>query len=880
MPKKGKVGKNRQDKFYQLAKEQGYRSRASFKLVQLNKRHDFLSSAAKGVIDLCAAPGGWMQVARKHMPLHAPCIGIDLVPIRPVKGCLGIQGDITSDTTKSQLKKALRTAGGDDKVDVVLNDGSPNMGKAWLQDAYTQSELTLAALKLASEFLCMGGTFVTKVFRSNDYNSLLFVMNQLFKKVNATKPSASRAESAEIYVMCIGYKAPKTIDPRFLNPKYVFRDFSDVKDGKKSAPDLILNTVFNNMKKQKRNRGGYEDGDITLFKRVSALQFCRTSRPVALLVENNEISLDVRDIAADIPREEAEQVVKLLKALPETNSEIHHCLKDLKVLSRGDFKLLLKWRKAARDKLAKLGLLEDAEDGASGEDESKKIAEKPSVNNSGESTDEEQLDEEMRKARADRLAREKRKKRKRNKAHNALQRKIDMKIVIPGDGADQSPHGNQRLFSTINSDDEQESGLYSGDSEMEHPDDYYASDDDNDNDISREKIAFRPKSDTATREAEIEAEMDHWYKEYLTRKKTDRLGAPLDSKAMRRKKKRKSMAEEAEEDDVQMNNDDSDMNVESDGDEERKLTEAAARNKKTKKAEDPIQASSRETALWFSQSVFNDESSDGGSTGVENDKPTLSADASFHAAAAKEAELLASKSDPNETEDGFEIVPMKDINALDESSESDSNGGNTSDSFHSSDYDTDEKAEMVAIGKKMRKSKRARSEVLDEAYNRYTFDDPENLPDWFADPDPFYRRRHAPVTKEEVEEMKAHIKALRNAPTKKEQEAKARRKVRLAKKMKQVNAKAASIADNEDVPANSRMKAIEDLYKKAMKSVDKSKKNRKKDYQVVKPNGRISVGKNISKGRKGGKGRVVLVDRRLKSDKRGLAKAQRTAKKK
>ena len=272
--KNKKTGKNRQDKFYHLAKEQGYRSRAAFKLVQLNKRFNFLSSAARGVIDLCAAPGGWMQVARKYIPLNAPCLGIDLVPIRPVPGCTGIIGDITADSTRADIRRELRAQPGlasDEKVDVVLNDGSPNMGKSWLQDAYTQSELTLAALRLATGFLAPGGTFVTKVFRSNDYNSLLFVMNQLFQRVNATKPAASRAESAEIYVLCTGYRAPKSIDPRMLNPKFVFKDMAatsksaidDDGSGEKKR-DLVLNTVMKAMKKNKVNRDGYADGDFTL----------------------------------------------------------------------------------------------------------------------------------------------------------------------------------------------------------------------------------------------------------------------------------------------------------------------------------------------------------------------------------------------------------------------------------------------------------------------------------------------------------------------------------------------------------------------------------------------------------------------------------------
>jgi len=212
-----KLAKGRLDKFYHLAKEQGFRSRAAYKLIQLNQKFDFLGSA-QCVVDLCAAPGSWLQVAAKHTPVGSVIIGLDLVAIRPIPNVQTFAQDITQyDKCKSIVKGAIK-----DKfnhmVDVVLNDGAPNVGASWVKDAYTQTELCLCALRLSCEILRPKGTFVTKVFRSQDYNSLLWVMNQFFEKVQAHKPSSSRNVSAEIFVVCQGYKAPKKIDPKFFDP--------------------------------------------------------------------------------------------------------------------------------------------------------------------------------------------------------------------------------------------------------------------------------------------------------------------------------------------------------------------------------------------------------------------------------------------------------------------------------------------------------------------------------------------------------------------------------------------------------------------------------------------------------------------------------------
>lgn len=224
------VKKQRLDKYYNLARERGYRARSAFKLLELDRKYNILASAHIAV-DLCAAPGGWMQILAQEMPTPRKIIGIDLDPIKPLGGdTVSFVGDITTVECRRMLVRHLEGH----QADIFVHDGAPNFGTSKDRDTFVQNDLVLHALKLSTEFLKEGGTFVTKIFRSENFFRITKVLEELFQAVDVTKPLSSRSESAEIFAVCRHFRNPEHIDPGLFDSEILFYDeLQDVDENRK-----------------------------------------------------------------------------------------------------------------------------------------------------------------------------------------------------------------------------------------------------------------------------------------------------------------------------------------------------------------------------------------------------------------------------------------------------------------------------------------------------------------------------------------------------------------------------------------------------------------------------------------------------------------------
>lgn len=268
---------------------------------------------------------------------------------------------------------------------------------------------------------------------------------------------------------------------------------------------------------------------------------------------------------------------------------------------------------------------------------------------------------------------------------------------------------------------------------------------------------------------------------------------------------------------------------------------------------------------WFSQDVFAEavEEGDLGNDGSEDDmdidehkeKPSVTKEAVKNKTKSS-AGMDNLKSQASKAEDDFEIVPAPATDSSDDSSSESSEDVDN--------YSVEEKAEILAYAKKCR-MKKQREQMLDDAYNKYMYEDEAGLPKWFAEEERRHRQPIKPVTKEEVDAMKAQFKEINARPAKKVAEAKARKKRAAMKKLEKVRKKANVISEQADISDRSKRKQIEQLYRKA------EPKKPKKEYVVAKKGVQVKAGKG-----------KVLVDRRMKKDlrKRGTGKPGKGSSKK
>ena len=205
MPKRSSSGRWKQrqarDPYVKRAQSEGFHSRAAYKLQEIDQKERLLRRVAL-VVDLGAAPGGWSQVAADAVGESGTVVAVDLLPMEAVAGVHFIQGDFCDEVVMQQLQASL--AG--DRADLVLSDMAPNISGNWSVDQPRSIHLAEVALAAAGQLLKPGGAFIAKVFQGEGFEELVRDCRGQFGTVRIRKPSASRAESREMYVVAIGFR--------------------------------------------------------------------------------------------------------------------------------------------------------------------------------------------------------------------------------------------------------------------------------------------------------------------------------------------------------------------------------------------------------------------------------------------------------------------------------------------------------------------------------------------------------------------------------------------------------------------------------------------------------------------------------------------------
>ncbi|KAF3483480.1 AdoMet-dependent rRNA methyltransferase spb1 [Arthroderma uncinatum] len=792
-----KHGKGRLDKWYRLAKEKGYRARAAFKLIQLNKKYGFLEKS-KVLLDLCAAPGSWCQVAAECMPSQSLIVGVDLSPIKAIPKVITFQSDITTDKCRATIRQHFKTW----KADTVLHDGAPNVGTAWVQDAFSQAELVLQSLKLATEFLIPGGTFVTKVFRSKDYNPLLWVFKQLFTTVEATKPPSSRNVSAEIFVVCLGFKAPKHIDPKFLDARHVFAELQDPNPNNEAK-------VFNPEKK-KRKRDGYEENDWTQHKELPATEFINTTDPISILGSYNKLSFE-QSPGGDI-------ALATLQRLPETTEEVRMCCEDLKVLGKKDFRQLLRWRIRVREKF---GLA--VKKGSNKEEETEEVAEV-------EPMDEElALQEDLKRLHERESSKNKRERRKENERKRKDIIRLQMNMTTPTEiGMEQAgPLGEGAMFKLQTAEKLPAARTVSAssmaaaiESSSEEEDD--SGDEDSDEDGDR-----------------LERQLDSLYTQYQEARES------RDAK-LRAKKSRKAYETEEWE-----GFSDEKEGEESDNDSPQSFPTAPTG--------DHVNGLSNKAAMFFDQDIFRDlgavedeEADDEPSTAKVNGVLSKKSDSAKRDTA--RGRVAASPSPSVNSENSYEEVKMGKSENFDDGDDQQQDDPWKKNGQLDVDIIT---AEAMALAHQMAKGEKTADDFVDDGFHRYSFRDVDGLPEWFLDDENEHSKIQRPTTAAAAAAIREKLRAINARPIKKVREAKGRKKFKQAQRLEKLRKKSSLLAEDEGISERDKAQSIAKMISKA------TKKKPKQNVKLVVARG---GNKGISGRPRGVKGRYKIVDARMKKD--------------
>lgn len=773
-------------------------------------------------------------MAAKFMPVSSLIVGVDLVPIKPLPNVVTLQEDITTERCRQALRKELKTW----KVDVVLNDGAPNVGASWVHDAYSQAHLTLMALRLACDFLARGGCFITKVFRSRDYQPLLWIFQQLFRRVQATKPQASRHESAEIFVVCQGFLAPDKVDSKFFDPKFAFKEV-----------EVQTKTVTELVTKKKPKAEGYAEGDLTLYHRTSVTDFLRAANPVDFLSKASEISLDDEELAQH----------------PATTEDIRVCCQDIKVLGRKELRSLLNWRTKLRRYVAKK-LKEQAKaldiSLSSGEEEEEGNEEESTARTvrqpSKEEEEEEQLNRTLAEMKAQEVAELKRKKKQLLREQRKQRERVELKMDLPGVSiADEGETGmfslrtirGHQLLEKVTAGDMSAADTFLTDLPR---DDIYVSDveDDSaslDSDLDPEELAGVGRPQRLRDQKRVQfAKVEDDEKE--EEEEENPLLVPLEEKAVLQEEQANLWFSK-----------DGFSGIEDDADEALEISQAQLLYESRRKGQPPSPSSlktERKPPQCRDEAAKGAEAPSGteAATGPGEEKRDGSSDSDSSSSEDEESwkphcSKKRSRRPESQDDDGFEIVPIEDPvkhRILD--------------------------PEGLALGAIIASSKKAKRDLIDNSFNRYAFNEDEGeLPEWFVQEEKQHRIRQLPIDKKEVERYRKRWREINARPIKKVAEAKARKKRRMLKKLEQTKKKAEAVVNTVDISEREKVAQLRSLYKKA----GLGKEKRQVTYVVAKK----GVGRKVRRPA-GVRGHFKVVDSRMKKDQRAQQRKEQKQKQK